>query len=110
VEVAARADGPGQDDAGRVEALPDALGVADARHLLDEDGGEALAAQLLVDAQEVDLGAHDVVFAHAQAAGDGGDEGDELARLRGAHADVVLAFPAGRHHGPSETSLFSTRA
>lgn len=100
VVVAAGADGLGEDDAGGVQALPDLVEVAAAGDFLDEDGGEALAAELLVDGQEVNLGAHDVLVADAQVDGNGGDEGDELAGLGGADADVVVLFPAGRHHGP----------
>lgn len=100
VVVAARADGPGEDDAGRVQTLPDLVQVADTGDFLDEDGGQALASELLVDAEEVDFGAGDDLVTDSHAHGDGGDEGDELAGLGGADADVVVFGPARRHHGP----------
>lgn len=100
VIVAACADGLGEDDAGGVQALPDLVQVADAGDLFDEDWGKALAAELLVDAEEVDFGDGDGLVADSYAHGDGGDEGDELAGLSGADTDVVVLGPARRHHGP----------
>lgn len=100
VVVAARADGPGEDDAGRVQTLPDLVQVADTGDFLDENGGQALAAKLLVDAEEVDFGAGDDLVTDSHAHGDGRDEGDELAGLGGADANVVVLGPARRHHGP----------
>lgn len=100
VVVAAGGHGLGQDDAGSVQTLPDLVEVAASGDLLDEHGGEALAAKLLMYGKEVDLGAEDGLVADAQIYGDGRDVGDELARLGGADTDVVGFFPAGRHHGP----------
>lgn len=100
VVVAACADGPGEDNTGRIQTLPDLVQVADASDFLDEDGGQALAAKLLVDTEEVDFRAGDGLVANSHAHGDGRDEGDELAGLSGANADVVVLGPARRHHGP----------
>lgn len=113
VVVAARADGPGEDDAGRVKTLPDLVQVADAGDFLDEDGGKTLAAKLLVDAKEIDFGAGDDLVADSHAHGDGRDEGDELAGLGGADADVVVLGPARRHHSPgyhaNDVSILSSQ-
>jgi hypothetical protein len=79
VEVAACGDGRGEHGADGVDGLVCALDVAAAGDLLDEDGGEAFCAQLLVDAEEVYFGAVECLGADAQGDGDAGDEGDELA-------------------------------
>lgn len=100
VVVPACAHGPGQHDARGIQALPDAVEVADAGDLLDEHRREALAAELLVHAEEVDLGRRKGLVAHANLHGDGGDEGHQLAGLRCSHTNVVFALPAWRHHGP----------
>jgi hypothetical protein len=100
VVVAARADGTWQDDASCVQTLPHLVKVADAGDLFDENRCEALAAQLLVHAKEVDLGAEDDLVSDTEMDGDCGDESNELARLSSANTNVVTLLPARRHHGP----------
>lgn len=117
--VPRRRDGAGQDDAGRVGGVPYPLPVDPPRDLADQDGGEPPRAELLVDAEEVDLGRGDevsvvVVFVVVVAATvatvvaavivvivvsasdverrrNGGDESDEPSRLVvGPDPDVPL--------------------
>ena len=102
VVVAAGADWPGQDDAGRVNGLGDALEVGLAGDFLDEDGGEALGAEFLVDAEEVDLDDGDGVLADAEFGRDAEDAGEEDAGFGCADADMPAFFPAGGFEGPAE--------
>lgn len=98
-----------QDDTSGVQTLPDLVQVAAAGDLLDQNGSETLASELLVDGEEVDFGAEDYLVADAEVNGDGGDEGDELAGLRGSDTDMVLFLPAWRHHGPASMLAAVTR-
>lgn len=100
VVVPAGADGRGQHGATGVEALPDAVEVAAPGDLLDEDGRQALVAQLLVYHEEVDLGDGHDGFTNPEAHRDGGDEGYQSPRLGGADSDVVILLPAGSLEGP----------
>jgi hypothetical protein len=50
--------------------------------------------------EEVDFGAVEGLFPHAEVDGDGGDEGDEFAGCGGADADVPFFFPAWRFECP----------
>lgn len=100
VVISTCAEGPGEHDTGRVETLPDLVEVAAAGDLLDENWGEALAAELLVDGEKVDFGAQDDLVSDAEVDGDGGDEGDELAGLGSSDTNMVFLLPAWRHHGP----------
>lgn len=56
VVLAAR-DGRGEERAGGVDGLEDALEVRPAGDFLDEERGETLRAELLVNAEKVDFGA-----------------------------------------------------
>ena len=55
MEVTAGGDRLGDENAGRVEGLPDASQVDATGDLLDEHWGEPFRAKLLVHAQKVDL-------------------------------------------------------
>ena len=100
MEIPARADRRRQDDACGVQSLPDPQQVAAPRNFFNEDWCEALGAQLLVDAQEVDLGCVEDLLTHAEGDGHAGDEGDELAGFGGADADVPVWAPAGGEESP----------
>jgi hypothetical protein len=56
VVISAGAEGGREDDTGSVDRLPDVDKVDTTGHLLDQNRGETLGAQLLVDTEEVDLG------------------------------------------------------
>ena len=101
VPVAAGAHGLRQDDPGRVDGLEKAPAVDAPRDLLDEDGSEALGAQLLVHAQEVDLRHPHDLLVDGDAGRHAGDEADELSLVR-ATADVPLLQVARRHQRPPE--------
>jgi hypothetical protein len=70
------------------------------RKHLDEDGGKALGAQLLVDAEEVDLHHGHSRGAHAHAGGHPADEGHQLAVAAHAHAQVPVLAVARREQRP----------
>ena len=62
-------------------------------------------------AEEVDLRAVEYLVAHAQLDRDTGNEGNELARLLGAHTHMPLLLPAGCFQGPTRmVSAISSRA
>ncbi len=105
MKVPASANGRWQHDAGCVERLVDAVEVTAAGDFFDQYWGEALGTQLLVDAEEVNLGGWKGGGADAQGDGDAGDEGDEFLRLGGADADVPFWFPAGGEECPATCEL-----
>ena len=84
-------DRGGEYDASRVGGLPDVPEMDAARDLLDHDGSEAFGPQLLVHAQEVDLGHGHDLAPDADPSRDAADEGDEL--LGGAHPDAHTNVP-----------------
>ena len=78
VPVAAARDGLGQHHARRVHRLPHAPEVDPPRDLLDQHGCQALGAQLLVHAEEVDLRHGERGAAHGHVLRDAGDARHEL--------------------------------
>jgi len=98
--VPARADRGGQDDTASVDSLVDAIEVAATGDLLDQDRGQALGAQLLVDTEEVNLSHLDSLAADSELRRDAGNRGNQLARLRSTHADMPFLLPSRRHQGP----------
>jgi hypothetical protein len=66
VIVATRSDGGGQDDTAGVDSLEDALDIAAASDLFDQDRGEALGPKLFVNAEEVDLDHLDSLAANSE--------------------------------------------
>mmetsp|Transcript_88909 Transcript_88909/g.226248 ORF Transcript_88909/g.226248 Transcript_88909/m.226248 type:complete len:221 (+) Transcript_88909:788-1450(+) len=102
VVVAALRNGPWEHDAGSVDRLPNVLLVHAPCDLLDQDGSQALAPQLFVDTQEVDLDHGDQVFIHLDARGDAGDESDQLTARLHAHAQVPMPQELGRLEGPPQ--------
>ncbi len=102
VVVPAGADGPREHNAARVNGLPRPFQVDPPGDLLDQDGSEPLASQLLVDAEEVDLGTADDVVAHAHLGWDGRDKGAE--GVSTANADVPLFLPPWRQQRPGNVS------
>lgn len=78
------------DHPGGVHRRPDVFEITPPRDLLDEDGGETLRPEFLVDAEEVDFWASEVLVSDPDGDGDAGDEGAELFGGFGAHADVPL--------------------
>ena len=100
MEVTGCADWPREDDARRVDALPDTVEVADSGDFLNEHRRQTLASELLVHNKEVDFGAEDGLLADSDMCGDGRDVRDELAGLGGSDTNVVPLLPTGRHHCP----------
>ena len=100
--VAAGGDGGWEDDPRGVCSLPDVLLVDAAGDLPDEHGCQALGSELLVDAEEVDLGHADDVVAGADACRDARDEGDELLGLLGADTDMPGPEEGRRLERPAE--------
>ncbi len=101
MEVPARTDGFREHDSSGIDGLEDAIDVRAPRDFLYQQRRQALGAQLLVDAKEVDFGAFEGLGADAQGHGHAGDEGDEFARFGGADADVPLFAPARGLESPA---------
>ena len=102
MEISTSADRSWENNTSSVESLVDALEVAATSDLLDEDWCEALGAELLVDAEEVDLSGFKGLLADAQGNGDAGDECNELLGGDGANTDVPVCFPAWGQECPVE--------
>ena len=94
MEISTSADRSWENNTSSVQSLVDALEVAATSDLLDEDWREALRAELLVDAEKVDLGRFEGLLTDAQGNGDAGDECNELLGGDGADTDVPVCFPA----------------
>lgn len=102
VPVARRRDGLGQHETGSVLGLKDAGEIDAARDLENENGRESVLAELLVDAEKVDLDGAEGLVVDARLARNGGDDGDELLGGGNAHAEVPVAAPARRFERPGE--------
>ena len=82
-----------QHDAGRVDRLKDVPAVDPSRDLLDEDGGQPLGPQLLVDAEEVDLDQVLDLLVDSDGGRNGADEANQLVAFGRPDAAVPLAKP-----------------
>ena len=83
-----------------VDCLPCSLKIASPCDFFDEDGSQALAAELLVDGEEVDFGCVEDLLSDTQRDRNGGDKGHELMRRGCTDADVPFWCPAWRHESP----------
>ena len=82
-----------QHNAGRVDRLKDVPAVDPSRDLLDEDGGQPLGPQLLVDAEEVDLDQVLYLLVDSDGGRNGADEANQLVAFGRPDAAVPLAKP-----------------
>jgi len=84
----------GQHDACGVDSLKDVPAVDPPRDLLDENGGEPLRPQLLVDAEEVDLDQVLDLLVDSDGCRNGADEADQLVAFGRSDPAMPLAKPA----------------
>ena len=86
----------------RVNSLPNIASIDTSRDFFDEDGGEALGSQVLVHAEEVDLGAHDFASVQLHLHGDTCDESKELSALTSSHTNDPASVAIGGHQSPPQ--------
>lgn len=95
--VLSRGERSWQGDAASVDGLPDVLQVNTAGDLSDKEWGEALITNLLVNAEEVDLGHQDLGPVDDHVDRDGRDEGVKLISAGGFDRnDPVTVLPLRR--------------
>ena len=103
--VAARANRLGEDDASGIDSLEDVKEVASACDLFNKDGRQTFVAQLLVHAEEINLGAAENFGSYAKGYG---NARDECYKLFGAHRSypyVPFGTPAGGFECPKRKSV-----
>ena len=107
VEVGRFRDWRGDLDSRGVDGLPAVVAIDATRDFANEDRGESLASDFLVDAEEIHLRVRerraemyihhvDGLAADAHRLGSGGDEAVEMAVVRTAHSDMVILDVARR--------------
>ena len=91
-----------QDHASRVDSLEYSLDVDSPGDLSDEDWGQPLGSQLLVDTEEVNLHHLLLLVVHPDVGGDCGDETDQLVAFTDSDATVPFLKEPWRFEGPGQ--------
>lgn len=100
VVIPSTADGRGNHHARRVDSLEYTSQMALPSDFLDEDGGQALAAELLVYAEKVNLGRVVRLLANTELVGNARDEGNQLLCARHTHTQVPRLVVARMFEDP----------
>lgn len=89
-----------QHNPGCVNSVPYILQITPTSNLFDENRGEPLSTQLLVDTQEVDFRAFEIVLTDFQGNRNTGDKGNQFLRGRYTDTNVPGLKPPRRFEGP----------
>lgn len=106
MEVATRGNRCRQKRTNCVHSLESSLDVATSCDFLDQDRRQSFRAELLVDAEEVDLGALEHLVTNSQLDGNTRDECYELARSGCADTHVPFLLPPWSLESPSNISIY----